>query len=326
LELRRIPTSPFKLGAALKAEHSCHDVLHLHKVWGTLEWTAMRFAGGGGAPIIVDQHGNLSPWSLNHKRLKKSVALALTWRRTLQRVEALHAVNDIEGADIRREFAGARVEVLPNGVDIDCLNASSENPDGALASLTGGRAFVLFLARLHLMKGPDRLIEAFAIAARQRAFADVDLIVAGPDYGMLAGLKRQVARLGIEARVRFIGEVAGSVKVALLRHALCMCQPSRHEGFSMSLLEALASSLPVVTTPESNFPEIGKFGAGLVVGPDPEELAGALQRLVADPDLRARMGAAGARLVRQEFTWPATAQRSLALYQDLCRRPRAAAS
>lgn len=318
LELRRLPAGSFREAAVLSREYASHDVLHIHKVWGRLPWHAMQLAGKDGAAVIVAPHGALSSWCLNHKRFKKQLALALTWRRTLRRVDALHALNEAEGQEIAREVTGARIAVLPNAVDLERVTTPLSDPDALLAPVTAGRPFVLFLARLHSVKGPDRLLQAFAIAARAPAFADVDLVMAGPDYGMLSALRRQVAHLGVEPRVRFLGEVRGELKLALLRRALCMCQPSRYEGFSVALLEALACSLPVVITPESNFPEIATCGAGLVVGPDPEQLAEALQRMALEPAIRATMGAAGAQLVRRAFTWPGVAQRSLKLYGELC--------
>jgi glycosyltransferase involved in cell wall biosynthesis len=146
---------------------------------------------------------------------------------------------------------------------------------------------------------------------------EVDLVVAGPDFGMLATLRGLARDLGVSSRVRFVGTVRGAIKVALLRHALCLCQPSLYEGFSITVLESLACGVPALITPESNFPEVATHGAGLVVDGAAENLSVALARIAQEPRMRAAMGAAGLELVRREFTWTAVAQRSLLAYEKL---------
>jgi glycosyltransferase involved in cell wall biosynthesis len=183
--------------------------------------------------------------------------------------------------------------------------------------LTGGRPFFLFLARLHHMKGPDRLLRAFALAVQSNLPPETNLIIAGPDFGMLTALTDEAHRLGVSSRVRFVGSVRGPLKLALLQHALCLCQPSRYEGFSVTLLESLACGVPVVITPESNFPEVAAHGAGLVVEGSTEQLSAALVRLAREPQIRAAMIAAGLQLVAREFTWTAVAKRSLLAYERL---------
>jgi glycosyltransferase involved in cell wall biosynthesis len=259
----------------------------------------------------------LSPWSLRHKRLKKRVALALIWRRSLRRVDLFHALNEIERQDLERELPAAPVAVVPNGVNLEEFASPPDHVPSLLDPLTGGRPFVLFLARLHYVKGPDRLLEAFALALLSGLLPGADLIMAGPDFGMLERLRAQARALGLGARVRFIGNIGGAAKLNLLRQALCLCQPSRYEGFSITLLESLACGVPVVITPESNFPEVALHGAGLVVEGTAEKLSGALVNIIRDPEMRVAMGRAGVELVRREFTWGAVAERSLLAYERL---------
>jgi glycosyltransferase involved in cell wall biosynthesis len=277
----------------------------------------MQLERHGGAPTILAPHGTLSTWSLRQKRLKKALALAMSWRRSLMRLDALHALNGAECREVERELPGARVEILPNGVNLEEFAPPSQPVDELLAPLTGGRPYFLFLARLHHVKGPDRLLRAFALAVRSNMLPEVDLVIAGPDFGMLETLRGLTQDLGVGLRVRFVGPVRGPLKAALLRHALCVCQPSLYECFSITVLESLACGVPVLITPESNFPEVAAHGAGLVVDGAPEKLASALARLAQEPQMRAMMGAAGLDLVRREFTWRAVAEHSLLAYERL---------
>jgi glycosyltransferase involved in cell wall biosynthesis len=164
------------------------------------------------------------------------------------------------------------------------------------------------------MKAPDLLVDAFAKVAQQ--IPDLDLVIAGPDYGMKRELNEQISRCGLTNRVHMPGAVYGRAKLALLRDAVCMCQPSRHEGFSVSMLEALACGLPVVTTRTANFPEIESEGAGVISAPDADSLATSIARLATQEALRERQSLAARALVDRCYTWQAVEARARDVYKQ----------
>jgi glycosyltransferase involved in cell wall biosynthesis len=140
-------------------------------------------------------------------------------------------------------------------------------------------------------------------------------VIAGPDFGVLDELRERAARSGIGERVDFPGAVFGTKKESLLGGAIALCQPSRHEGFSLTLLEALSHGVPVITTPESNLPAVLAAECGLVVrGDDAVALSSAMSALVGDRGMRERMSDAGRRLVARHYTWEKVAERALQLY------------
>jgi glycosyltransferase involved in cell wall biosynthesis len=132
----------------------------------------------------------------------------------------------------------------------------------------------------------------------------------------------QLARdLGICRQVRFLGEVAEIGE--LLGRARMFVLPSLTEGISLSLLEAMAQGLPVVTTSVGGTPEVVVDGqSGLLVPPaDPERLAAAMLKIWSDPNLSRRMGAAGRQRVEQDFNVAITTAKYESLYQELSRAP-----
>ncbi len=112
------------------------------------------------------------------------------------------------------------------------------------------------------------------------------------------------------------GGLYGPAKIAALKQSACFCLPSRQEGFSVAITEALACGVPVAITDACHFPEVAEAGAGAVCSLDPMAVASALEQILEDPDRAKRMGAAGARLVRANYTWPRIALQTIAAYQS----------
>ena len=116
--------------------------------------------------------------------------------------------------------------------------------------------------------------------------------------------------------MHLVGPLHGARKYAALRSAACFCLPSRQEGFSIAILEAMACGLPVVISEECHFPEVAQSGAGRVVPLEPAALAAALGEVLEDRNAARRMGDAGAQLVQSRYTWPGIAEQFLSIYRQ----------
>lgn len=133
------------------------------------------------------------------------------------------------------------------------------------------------------------------------------LVIAGPDDGELATLKADIAARGIGDRVHIIGPVFGLDKYSALVDAAAFCLPSRMEGFSVAILEALACRCPVIISPQCNFPEVARSGAGIEVELSAMKIADAMLALVHDPERARSMAALGRKLVEDNYTWASIA-------------------
>jgi glycosyltransferase involved in cell wall biosynthesis len=179
---------------------------------------------------------------------------------------------------------------------------------------------VLFLGRLGTRKGTYELIQAFANACHDDPSARLLL---GGD-GDLEGARTMAAELGVGVQVELLGWVDASRRGELLDSASVYALPSFHEGLPMSILEAMAHGLPIVTTPVGGIPEAVEDGVeGLLVRPgDVDALCGALRRLHDEPALRARMGTAAREKVVQLFSAETTLpvlENHYAAFQDVSR-------
>lgn len=309
------------MSGLLSVQEKKLDAVHLHGLWDPILKAGADVAWKHGVPYVIAPHGMLDAWALTEKPLKKKIALALGYKRMIRRAGLMHALSEYERECIAGHGWNPHVAIIPNGVfleEIDPLPPKGEfyakHPE--LGPPTA--PFVLFLARLHAVKGIDLLVDA--MAANRTKHPDVRLVVAGPDFGVKAELEAQIARLGLGDRVFRVGPLWGHDKLAALSDACCFSLPSKHEGFSMSIAEALAARLPVVITENCHFPEVAQVGAGVVVKREVAQVARGLDAVLSDAAARARMGAAGRKLIEERYTWDRVAQKSV---EEYARMPRA---
>lgn len=320
LELRRLPRwmelvcvpDRSRLKEAIREA----DIVHLHGVWDPILVQAGACARRAGKPYVLTAHGMLDSWSLSQRWLRKRVAMATTHRRLLREVSCF-VVHPHEVESLRRLGLSGRIETITNGVD---ERTFSELPGRGTFrgrySAIGERPFVLFLSRLHYKKGLDYLAEAFAEVAQRHG--EVQLVVAGPDEGERGRFERWIAQEGLRERVHVVGPLYGQEKLAALVDAVCFVLPSRQEGFSMAIIEALACGCPVVISRECNFPQAAERGCGFVLPLEAKAFAQAMMDLLADPDRARRMGKAGRELVFEQYTWSKIARRMVEIYRSIC--------
>ena len=290
------------------------DVIHIHGVWDPLLVAAARLGRRRGIPYVIRPAGMLDPWSLSQRRLKKRLAIALVYRRMLSGAVFIHALNADERDLIEPLGITAPTEVHANGVFPDAIELMYESGRfRADHPSLGDRQFFIFIGRLHYKKGLDILGDAYADYLD--GGGDWHLVVAGPDEGAREDFAGRIESKGLSDRVHLVGPLYGAEKYRALGDAGAFVLPSRQEGFSNAILEALAGGLPVVITASCHFPEVAESEAGLVTALDAKAFGTAMTRVSSDDIVARRMGKAGRQLVRQHYTWPVIAQQLLEAYR-----------
>ena len=158
---------------------------------------------------------------------------------------------------------------------------------------------ILYAGTVNKRKGYHNLIQAFALIANK--YPDWHLVFAG--NGEIEEGKKQAEELGIEQRVTFSGWLKGEQKDKTFRESSIFCLPSYKEGFPVSVLDAWAYGLPVVTTPVGGLPDIVTDGENaLLFEPgNIDELAAKLEKLISDTPLREKIAVASLSLSRTTF-------------------------
>ena len=180
-------------------------------------------------------------------------------------------------------------------------------------SSAAGPLQVLTVARLVPGKGHALLVEALAALHNRGIDLEATFVGEGPER---AGLEALAAQLGVP--VRFAGAIGQDDLPTWYASADVFCLPTFAEGLGVVLMEAMAAGLPVVSTRVMGVPEVVEDGdCGLLVPPGrADELAAALDRLAASPELRERMGRRGRVRVEREFALDAAAARLAELFDQ----------
>ena len=292
------------------------DIVHQHGIWSLLSHSVSRFGGTSGKPVIISVHGMLGPTAMKTGRIRKRIFRALVERGNLTGASCLHALNVQEAENMRRYGLDNPVAVIPNGVDIHRRGKLADREAFyALCPEARRRRCILYLSRLHRLKGLYEMIDGWASVPR-RLRRNWLLIVAG------GGSKRLVGRLVCRdlrsdpgSGVRFVGPLYGREKRAALSAVDAFVLPSLSEGFPMALLEAMAAGLPAIATRACNFPAIERCQAGWVAETTIRSIARAFEDCLSLSDVqRRRMGRNGRNLVRRRYTWDAAAGRMRRVY------------
>jgi glycosyltransferase involved in cell wall biosynthesis len=180
-----------------------------------------------------------------------------------------------------------------------------------------GKTVILFLAGLDAVKGLDLLLPAFAELRRTRP--DVVLVLAGSgDAEFTEGLRAQARRLGIEQDVIFTGFLAGEDKRAAFAAADLFVLPSYSENFGVVVVEAMASSVPIIISDRVGLAEdIRQADAGVIVPCQHEALVARMAELIDDPQRRHALAQQGRLLAEQRFSLEAMTDGLVQLYNEV---------
>jgi alpha-maltose-1-phosphate synthase len=301
------------IGLAMARDAVDADVVHAHTWYADMGalWISQLYR----IPLVVTLHSMepLRPWKADQLG---SGYLVSSWIEKTA-VEAAHrviAVSHKMREDILAHFGAdpARVVVIHNGIDPE-LFKRTEGRD-ALDRLGVRQPYVLFVGRITDQKGIFHLLEA---AGRLPAGVQVVVCASAPDTPEIE--ERLCRAVAARSNVLWINEmVPVDVVTQLYSHAAVFACPSVYEPFGLINLEAMACQAPVVASAVGGILEVVEDGkTGLLVSPgQPEALAEALNRVLANPELGRRMGQAGRRRVEAHFSWTSIAERTEQVYAE----------
>lgn len=268
-------------------------------------------ARGGGTRVVTVHDLIYARFPEAHQGLRDR-GLRVVVPLGLRRAQRILAISESTREDLVEllGIAPARIDVVPQGTTA-APPAAPPAPARVRARFgLGGRRVILSLSAKRPHKNLLALVAALArIAPARRPL----LVLPGYPTWHEAELRGHAERLGLADDVRFEGWLGDSELAGLWAVADAFVYPSLYEGFGLPVLEAMARGVPVACADASSLPEVAGDAALLFDPRSEEQIAGAIERLLDDPQLAARLAARGRRRA-QQFTWERTARLTLAGY------------
>ncbi|MBK5940036.1 glycosyltransferase [Halochromatium roseum] len=296
------------------------DLIHIHGLYRFPPTYCAWLARKLGIPYIVMPHGALDPYL--YARSGKSLWLKRRYERWFDRPNLNGASAIHYTAEDERRLAGflnlrSPSFVVPNGLDWAPFEHLPTRGDFRAAHSLGEAPLLLFLGRLHYVKGLDILITAFDRV--HQLHPDARLAIVGPvndDYG--ERVRVWVRERELEAAVIFVDFMTGADVIQAYVDSDVFVLPSYTESFGMTVVEAMACELPVVISRNVNIHrEVAEEGAGLVTDCDADDVASAILELLNDSERRKRMGVSGRQASHRRYTWPSIVEKLSQEYRRL---------
>ena len=288
-----------------------NTIIHNHSLWMMPNvYPGLVRKRNPKSKLVVSPHGTLSEFALNHSKWKKQLAYyLLDQKATLEYADLFHATSLAEVDDIRRQGYKQPIAYIPNGIDF--VNQQSNIAGSDIHT-------ILFLGRIHPIKGLENLLEAWSRIARSVG-SNWQLVIAGPEgkAGYLKGLGEIIRDKAIP-RVNLVGPVYEEEKYKLLAQAEIFIMPSHSENFSVTIAEALHQGTPVIASNNTPWEGLVEQQCGWWIDNSPTTLASCLQEVVNAPkEVRNEMGLKGQAWVKNAFAWEVVAKKMVQAYSWL---------
>lgn len=302
-------------------DESGSDLIHAHCYRNFQCDLAASLARMTDTPFVLTAHGTIKAINRRDAFVKGFHDVA-TLKSGLRWADRCIAVAEAEVEQYTNKGVPVeRVEVIHHGVDVDRFTPDHDGMPFVEAHGLEGTRFILYAGRLHERKGLQYLIPAIDELVLE--YPDVELVIAGPNYGFEAELRELCVERGCVDRVHFVGHLDQDTLIEAYNAAYLVCYPSQFEIFGHTLTEASACGTPCVAMGWGAAQQIVQDGeTGRLVDRygDVEHLVDVLGELLAAPAAMDRMGERARQQIVEQFSWEACATEHETLYRRLVPR------
>lgn len=286
---------------SLRRRLSEADVVHAHSHLYFSTNVAAAVARLSETPLVVTNHGLVSQTA---PKWVQRLFIPTVARFTFNSADRILCYSDTDRDRLRDRSITAPIDVIENGIDCQQFTPGEGNRE----------RYLLYVGRLTDVKGVPVLLEVFDRLAEQYPGLTLRIVGDGPRRG---AYERRCRELGIADRVTFVGDVAYDEMARQYRDSLAFVLPSENEGLPRTVLEAMACSVPVVTTALPQLEPVVS-GAGYTVEQGAVEgFTDRLAQLVEDERERRELGATGRERVVENYAWTRTVERTTELCYEL---------
>ncbi|GAH68144.1 unnamed protein product, partial [marine sediment metagenome] len=221
------------------------DVVHLHNFRSYQNVVVHHYAKKYGIPYVLQAHGSVLR-IIEKQKLKKIYDIFWGYK-ILKDASKLIAVSNIEVEQYKQLGVDKnKIEVISNGIDIESFKNLPERNQFKRKYRVREKYMILFLGRVHKIKGIDFLIKSFSKLIKE--INDAVLVIAGQDDGYKKEAKVLAKNLGLQDKVKFTGRIDGKDKLSAYIDANVLVYPSIFEIFGLVPFEAIMCGTPVIVT------------------------------------------------------------------------------
>lgn len=291
--------TPIKLVKTLKKEINNFDIIHIHEHRHSLAIATHHYALKNNIPYIVQAHGSVLPFFQKEKL--KEIFDKIWGFNILHDACKVFALTEIEKQQyLKMNVKEENIEIVPLGINLEEYEKLPEKGKFRKKyQIKSDEQILLFLGRIHEIKGLDLLIKSFSKINNNK----VKLVIVGADYGFLDQIKILIKKHDLEDKIIFTGVLTGESKKEALVDCDIFVMPSKYESFTTSGLEAMASYKPLILTRNNHIHKWVEGKTGLTCEYDVDSLANSIKILLNDSKLQKEFGINGKSLINNKYNW-----------------------
>jgi glycosyltransferase involved in cell wall biosynthesis len=290
------------------------DVVHIHEHRTSLAAITSYYARKYNIPYVIQEHGSLG---VNRGRtsLKKSFD-SLMGNRVLSEASSFIAQTETEKSEfVDWGIDPDEINVIPLAISESELETTPRGPSlAARCGVEDSTPIILYLGRLHSIKGVDKLIESLPLV-QDAVNSDVQLAIVGPDDGDEQRLRDIAAKSTNKESIHFLGPLYGGEKCRAYSGASVYVLPSKYESFPTTVLEAGLFETPsAISNRCSNSQLLKKNGAVVVFERNKEDLSKRIAEILGDEGISKELIKNTQSLIRNELSWEFVSDQIVGVY------------
>ena len=311
--------APFKISKDIKD----YDIVHIHEHRQTLAIIASYFARKNNIPYIVQAHGSVLPFF--QKEGLKNLFDKVFGFKILHNASCVFALTEVEKEQyLKMGVDEDKIEIVPLGINLEEYeNLPAYGKFRSKFNIGENDKLILFVGRIHEIKGLDLLLDAFndliVQSNEKNSLENIDcssikLAIVGPDDGYLVKLEEKVKEYSLEENVIITGPLYKEEKQEALVDCDLFVIPSKYESFTTSGLEAMACSKPLVLTKNNHIHDWVDGNVGIACEDNKDSLREAIGKVLFDEELSQIFAENGNKLIKEKYNWDIINDQILEIY------------
>jgi len=303
---------PISLIRYLKKTINNFDIIHLHEHRHSLAIATHRYAKKNNIPYVLQAHGSVLPFFQKEKM--KEIFDKVWGFDILHDASKVFALTEVEKEQyLKIGIKQEDIEIVPLGINLeDYTDFPEKGKFKSRLNIDENDKLILFLGRIHEIKGLDLLIKSF----NQISNDNIKLAIVGGDYGFKGEVEKLINEFDLNEKVIFPGVLTGSDKIEALIDCDIFVMPSRYESFTTSGLEAMACSKPLILTKNNHIHTWVKDSVGLVCEFDTDDLSNCIEKLLNNEKLCEEFGKTGRKLIEEKYNWNKVSKQIESIYEN----------